>query len=220
MRRRGWLGDSSAFNLEVSNFDLLLTVLALLSSFLVITNFQQDLERALIAIAFSVFCIAGLTLGLASFGVQRDKNVSTGELLERVNWGIVGFIAIAMLQLAVNSLDFFSAIEFYDVLFLFIAAVAETWLFQYFLLVLLYRLSPPGPVGLRMMIVATLDAAIFASYHAVVYAARPDAILVVFLGGIVLAMVNLVTRSVLPAMLAHIMNNVPILALLLALLPP
>ena len=220
MRRGGYLSDTSQFNLEVSNFEILITVLALLSGFLVVTNFQADMEHAMIALAFSVFCIAGMTFGMMSFGKKTDRNVTNTDLLERVNYGIMGFVVIALIQFGISTFDFFSVLELYNVLFLFVAAVAETWLFHYFLLVLLYRLSPPSPLGFRMLFVSVMDAAIFASYHAVVYAARPEAILVVFLGGIVLAMVNLLTKSVMPAMIAHILVNVPIIALIIAFLPP
>lgn len=186
------------YDLGISPIGMLLVGFAFAIGLIFFLNPYSELYD----IQIGLIVIAGMTIGFGT-GLQRWDN--EGDLKKTFGWSLIG-VALLSITVTIFYFDYSpilpaysSAIQGSIFLVLILPAIFEELIFRVGLFNIFRRAAGvKGAVGIQALF--------FALYH---FAREPDLryLVVLFIGGLIFAVIYLITKNILTSMLAHAMFN-------------
>ena len=200
-------------------------VVVLAVVFTLVLALYVSLESLSVLLALGVGAVV-LRLFVQIRGVSKDRHMDRGEQHEVLKWVLIGLLALEVGNLAFPSLynppvpqalqDLALVAPFVVALFGFAIVVYEEVFFRGEFLDIFVSLPSPrtGSRDVRgaLRIIAlpssiVLSALLFSFFHFQVYGTRPEALALVFMGGLVLAYGAWRTKRLITPLIIHFVNN-------------
>ena len=209
------LDVSRGRGLKLDVISVLCFVVAFFTGVFFVTMLPVDVRMAGVGLSIISFMIGGMVMG-SLFQPPRqvlDATLDRQELFAVLNYGLFGLVLMCVAGIFVNVIKgmtgvaAMASLKLSSRLMLFSIGVSEEYAFRYGFLQWLMR------SGLGAFLSILCSASVFASMHWVVYGsglvyqADVTALVLMFIGGAVLAAVTIMTNRISPAIIAHGIYN-------------